>query len=75
MSQLLLRLSRAVDNGRAASSAPSTREQLLVTLLNKRAAARNVGADELENMLRAQILWSLPTFAPVREPVDAELAA
>ena len=29
-------------------------------LLRKRAAAHNVGAEELEALLRDQILWSLP---------------
>lgn len=39
-----------------------TRAALLVSLLNKRAVARNMGADELEVMLRQQILWALPTI-------------
>ena len=39
----------------------ATRENLLYTLLKKRAAASNAGADELEALLRTQILWSLPT--------------
>ena len=39
----------------------ATRETLLYSLLKKRAAAANAGADELEAMLRAQIRWSLPT--------------
>jgi hypothetical protein len=39
----------------------ATREHLLYTLLKKRAAASNAGADELEALLRTQILWALPT--------------
>ena len=39
-----------------------TRATLLVSLLNKRAVARNMGAEELEHLLRQQILWSLPTI-------------
>ena len=62
MSRLLLCLSRAVNNGRAASCAPRSREALLVSLLNKRAVAHNMGAVGLEAMLREQILWSLPTY-------------
>lgn len=39
----------------------ATREVLLYTLLKKRAAASNAGAEELEALLRTQIRWSLPT--------------
>lgn len=38
-----------------------TREALLYTLLKKRAAASNAGAEELEALLRTQIRWALPT--------------
>ena len=75
MSRLLLCLSRAVDRGRAAPSAPASREALLVSLLTKRAIARNMGAVDLESMLRAQILWSLPTMTPKRDKDRQELAA
>ncbi|THD36143.1 MAG: hypothetical protein E7773_09455 [Sphingomonas sp.] len=60
MTMLSLKLSRAVSGGRAEPSPPPDRAQLLVTLLRKRAAAHNVGADELEAMLRDQIRWALP---------------
>ncbi len=40
---------------------PATREILLYTLLKKRAAASNAGADDLEALLRTQIRWALPT--------------
>jgi hypothetical protein len=41
----------------------------LLTLLRKRAAAHNVGAEDLEAMLRDQIRWSLP----IRRGADVEL--
>lgn len=47
---------------------PSSRAQLLATLLRKRAAAHNAGAEELEAMLRDQIRWSLPVAE--NEPED-----
>lgn len=59
MTLLSLKLSRAVQQGRC-SAAPPTRANLLASLLRKRAAAHNVGAEELEAMLRDQIRWSLP---------------
>ena len=62
MSLLLVQLSRAVDRGRATPAGPPSREALLVSLLRKRAVARNQGAVDLEAMLRKQILWSLPVF-------------
>lgn len=60
MTMLSLKLSRAVNGGRAEPPPPQDRASLLVTLLRKRAAAHNVGADELEAMLRDQIRWALP---------------
>jgi hypothetical protein len=65
MSLLSVRFSRALAKGRAVSSLPDTREALLYKLLCKRAAAYNVGAEDIEGMLRQQILWSLPMFAPL----------
>ncbi len=62
MTLLSLALSKAVARGRRDPQPVATRERLLVTLLRKRATARNVGDTELEAMLRSQILWSLPTF-------------
>ena len=64
MTMLSLRLSRALSGGRATPKPPADRASLLVTLLRKRAAAPNTGADELEAMLRDQILWALPMTKP-----------
>lgn len=65
MTRLSIQLSRAVSRGRAAPAPPATRADLLVTLLRKRAAAHNAGAEDLESLLRDQIRWALPI---VREP-------
>ena len=67
---MLLRLTRAVARGRAKPPRLANREELLVSLLNKRAVARNAGAESLEAMLRAQILWSLPTIEPDQDIVE-----
>jgi hypothetical protein len=61
MTNLSLNFSRAIAGGRQNEAPLPTRANLLVTLLRKRAAARCVGADDLEALLRSQILWSLPT--------------
>lgn len=60
MTMLSLTLSKALAKGRSAPSRPQSREELLVTLLRKRAAAHNMGAEELETLLRDQIRWALP---------------
>ncbi|MEY2927613.1 MAG: hypothetical protein RL367_2090 [Pseudomonadota bacterium] len=62
MSQMALRFSRALEQGRKSPAPRQSREALLVTLLNKRAIARVMGAIEMEAMLREQILWALPTY-------------
>lgn len=64
MTMLSLKLSRALSRGRTEPAPPPDRASLLVTLLKKRAAAHNVGADELEAMLRDQIRWALPMAKP-----------
>ena len=66
MTMLSLRLTRALERGRAPQP-PATRATLLATLLRKRAAAQTSGADELEAMLRDQIRWSLPIERGERE--------
>ncbi|MET0309160.1 MAG: hypothetical protein ABW023_10680 [Sphingomonas sp.] len=60
MTILSLKLSKALAKGRAAPVRQQSREELLVTLLRKRAAAHNVGAEDLETLLRDQIRWALP---------------
>ena len=59
------RFSRALAQGRARSAEPPSRASLLATLLRKRATAHQLGAEELESLLRDQIRWSLPI---IREP-------
>ncbi len=63
MSLLSVRLSRALERGRAAPPQPASRSELLRVLLRKRAAAHNAGAEDLEALLRDQIRWSLPIAA------------
>ena len=60
MTQLAAGLSKAINSGRILWSPPNPREQLLVSLLKKRAVARASGAEQNEIYLRSQILWSLP---------------
>ncbi len=64
MSLLSVRLSRALERGRAPRMAAKSRAELLRVLLNKRAAAHNAGAGDLEGLLRDQIRWSLPIERP-----------
>jgi hypothetical protein len=54
------KLAKAIASGRAARARPASREQVLVRLLAKRAAAHRAGLHKLEQALRAQILWALP---------------
>lgn len=68
MTILSVQFARTLQRGRAGPAPPPTRAALLLTLLKKRAAAHNVGADELEAMLRDQIRWALP----MRRGADAE---
>jgi hypothetical protein len=58
MTWLSYKLSSALAKGR--QPRVLTREQILVDLLNKRAAARRAGLAELEGQLREQIRWALP---------------
>jgi hypothetical protein len=76
MSSLSIHFARALAKGRAAPEPRPSRESLLVSLLNKRATAQNIGADALESMLRAQILWSLPTLVLIKPlPSEVDIAA
>ena len=56
----LSRLSRAIQDGRRLSWRPSSREEVLRRLLEKRAEAKQAGLHRLERSLREQIAWSLP---------------
>jgi hypothetical protein len=58
MTWLSYKLSTALAKGRQPRTV--TREQILVDLLNKRAAARRAGLADLEGKLREQIRWALP---------------
>ena len=73
MTALSVKLSRALSRGRRIDAPPPSRAGLLAVLLRKRATAHNVGADELEALLRDQIRWALPIQTDV-ERAEAELA-
>jgi hypothetical protein len=57
-------LSSLISSGRARKGVPATRNEVLASLLRKRAAAWRSGLTELESRLRNQILWSLPVENP-----------
>jgi hypothetical protein len=60
MTMLSVQLTRAMQSGRRLAAPEASRASLLWMLLRKRATAYNVGADDLETMLRDQIRWALP---------------
>lgn len=60
MTMLSIRFSQALAKGRKLAEPADTRSAVLRSLLRKRATARTIGANDLEAMLREQILWSLP---------------
>ena len=60
MSDLGFRLSQALSAGRVDRWKPDSRQEVLVRLLRKRAAAHRAGLIEQEAALRDQIRWSLP---------------
>ncbi|MDB5710458.1 MAG: hypothetical protein JWL96_2528 [Sphingomonas bacterium] len=60
MTALSVKLSRALSRGRNMPAPPQSRAGLLAILLRKRATAHNIGADDLEALLRDQIRWALP---------------
>ena len=72
MTALSVKLSRALSRGRQMPAPPQSRAGLLAILLRKRATAHNVGADELEALLRDQIRWALPMQTEI-EQVEPEL--
>ena len=69
MTWLSYKLSTALAKGRQPRSV--TREEILVDLLNKRAAAKRAGLADLERKLREQIRWALP-LRQAREGSGAE---
>jgi hypothetical protein len=73
MTALSVKLSRALSRGRNIPAPPQSRAGLLAILLRKRATAHNVGAEDLEALLRDQIRWALPMQTDIDQPT-AELA-
>ena len=73
MSSLSFKLSSALARGR--QPRVMTREQILVDLLNKRAAARRAGLAELEGKLREQIRWALPLRTQAERDAAAQADA
>lgn len=71
MADLSIRLSRALDRGRADKGVPSSRAEILVTLLRKRAEAYRFGMGDRERKLRDQITWSLPVHEVEDSPEPA----
>jgi hypothetical protein len=74
MTSLSVHFAKALQSGRRMPKPVDTRAALLVSLLNKRAVARNMGAEELEQLLRQQILWSLPTIDTAEESSERNAA-
>jgi hypothetical protein len=58
MANLSFMLSRALARGRA--GVPSSRAEILLALLRKRAEAHRQGLGDQERRLRDQIIWALP---------------
>lgn len=73
MVSFAVHFAKALDSGRRLPRPVATRAMLLASLLAKRATAHNIGAVDLERLLRAQILWSLPIHRPVDVPPDSVL--
>ena len=73
MANLMFKLSRAVDAGRADKGVPKSRAEILVALLRKRAEAHRQGLGDQERKLRDQIKWALPVQDG--EPAGAAPAA
>lgn len=67
MTALSVKLSRALSRGRNMPAPPRSRASLLAILLRKRATAHNVGADDLEALLRDQIRWALPMQTDIEQ--------
>ena len=67
---LSFHLGKALADGRAGGWKPESREEVLLRLLRKRAAAHRAGLTDQEAVLREQIAWALPIHRP-----DADDAA
>jgi hypothetical protein len=74
MKPMSFRFSQALANGRADKHVPDSREVVLERLLRKRAAAFCAGLDEQEQLLRNQIIWSLPIAASTADGGSARAA-
>ena len=61
---LSFHLGKALADGRADGWKPESREEVLLRLLRKRAAAHRAGLSEQESALRDQIAWALPIHRP-----------
>ena len=72
MADLSLMFSRALARGRADKGVPTSRAQILRTLLRKRAEAHRQGLTDHERRLRDQITWSLPIYDDEDRPEPAE---
>jgi hypothetical protein len=73
MTALSVKLSRALSRGRSMPAPPPSRAGLLAILLRKRATAHNIGADDLEALLRDQIRWALPMQTDLERPGPTDL--
>lgn len=60
MSDMSFKFAKALAAGRDGGWKPATREEVLLRLLRKRAAAHRAGLTDQEAVLRGQILWALP---------------
>ncbi|WP_414900011.1 hypothetical protein ACMT1E_09995 [Sphingomonas flavalba] len=61
---LSFHLGKALADGRAGGWKPESREEVLLRLLRKRAAAHRAGLSDQEAALRDQIAWALPIQTP-----------
>ena len=77
MANLMFKLSRAVNSGRADKGVPKNRAEILVALLRKRAEAHRQGLGDQEKKLRNQIKWALPVQdgEPARSPIPIRAGA
>ena len=72
MADLSFKFSRALARGRADKGVPTSRAQILLSLLRKRAEAHRRGLKDHEQKLRDQITWSLPIEDGEERPAPAD---